>query len=85
MSTQFTYPSGPSPGGSGGSGQQNTDGAERVAPLLPGASFWGGTGRPGGIESSANGATPSNIGCGGIGGKNWNGTSGSDGLIVIEY
>jgi len=71
-------------GGSGGAGAPS-QGAEKVMPMLPGASYWGGTGRPGGYESSSNGATPANIGCGGIGGKNWNGTDGSAGLIVIEY
>ena len=73
-------------GGSGGSGGfAAINGSTKVPLMLPGASYWGGTGRPGGYESSSNGATPANIGCGGIGGKNWNGTDGSAGLIVIEY
>jgi len=73
-------------GGAGSSGYQNTDGAERVAPVMAGSSFWGGSGTPGGIEDSTNVVgSPSNIGCGGLGGKNWNANSGSDGLIVIEY
>jgi len=73
-------------GGAGSSGYSNTDGNERVAPVMAGASYWGGTGTPGGKEDSSNPVgSPSNIGCGGIGGKNWNANSGSDGLIVIEY
>ena len=53
---------------------------------MAGSSFWGGSGTPGGIEDSFNPVgSPSNIGCGGAGGKNWNANSGSDGLIVIEY
>tara|TARA_R100001082_G_scaffold36450_1_gene19167 strand:- start:6 stop:1034 length:1029 start_codon:yes stop_codon:yes gene_type:complete len=71
-------------GGAGGAGQRA--GAQyRVAARPAGTAYWGGSTAAKGVESSNTNSQIDNLGCGGVGGADYQGQNGSSGVIVIEY